>query len=1156
MRIILNILLGDVSSGKTSYCINEALKRKEKGLKSIIITLEQYTLEYERKIIDSSEDQGLLDIEVLSFQRLAYNFFEKNGQINKKIIDDTTKIMLIKKILLDNIEELKFYKKMINKQGFIDNISALFKEFYQYNFTLEKIDNLIQTFEENDKHNTSVYNKMVDLRLIYSKYNEYINKDYLEADNVLNILSKQMVNSSQLENINIYIDNFVAFSNAELNVIKNLLKIASNVTITLPIDIKNINGKNQYSYYYLPQKTYYQLLKLSEETEAVTEVISLENRKIKNEELQFLKENYFISDKKYNKKVDNIKIYSNLEKYEETKNIAYEIKRLVVNKNYRYKDIAIITGNIDEYENIINAEFKKLDIPVFIDKKRNVLSHQIVEFIRSLLDVVISNWSYESVFRFLKTGILKISETDICSLENYILQYGIRGYKWRLDKWQYGFNEESDQSFDDKYSKIKINDLKDNIISIVDLFAKGLKFDSKDTILNFSKKIFDVLYAINIEEKIYELTLYTEQNEITHLLDVHIKTWNKLCSMFDEMVNILGDEEVTLIEFKNILESGLYTVEVGLIPQTQDQVILGNISRTKISNKKAVILIGCNDGNIPELNQERKLITDDDIYEIEKNWQSFLEKSEYKNLSSHFLVYDILLKATEKLIFSFSNSTIAGKTLLPSSVIYKIEKMFDIKRNIINKGIDISPKYLIEDIGDILNKIKKEELIGDYEIALLNWAIENEQFKDDIIKVINANDRDLKNEKLSIESINKLYGKEIVSSVTKLEKYVSCPFAYFVQYNLEIKERKLFEITNIDFGNLFHNVLEKFINEVEIKKTSYDNITKEDISNFIEKNIDEMVKNIAGEVFFDTERNKYFIVRVKRISKKSLWALVEHIKAGDFKPAKAEVEFSNNKIFKGITINLNNSKKLVITGKVDRIDICTEDGKNYVKVLDYKSSKKSLDLSDIYYGTQLQLITYLDIILKNSEELFKNNEVTESGGMFYFNIHDPIIKDDEFLKKIMTTLNHNESLTDTVINELDNKMLNEFKLSGMFNSDIDVIKKMDKNMTSDSNIINASFKKDFTLKEKSRKDAVDNDTFDLIRRYCYNKIELIGNEIVEGKISVNPIKSKNYVSCTYCKYRSICLIDTVKEENKYNELKKMTKDETLLLIQKELGNDE
>ncbi len=1107
-----------------------------------MIVPEQYTLQLERKLLDESDIKGLLDIEVFGFQRFAYSFFEKYGHANKNIINDTTKLMLIKKILLESKNELKYYSKSINKQGFIDNVSQTFKEFYQSNFTLETLNLLLEKINDNNNINSATYSKILDLKLIYEKYINYISKEYLEADDILNILSKEIKNSSGLENYNFYLDSFIGFTISELNVIEELLKVGCDITVTLPIDIKTAKKEESYSYYYEPQKTYRQLVNIATRNDIYVENINLDNIKLDNEELQFLKENYFKGNLHYNKSCENIKIFSQVNIYEEVQNISKYIKHLIQNEDYRYKDFAIITGDIDEYEATIKEYLEKYEIPVFIDKKRNVLSHQIVEFIRSLIDIGVSNWGYESVFRFLKTGIIGIDEDKIHIVENYVLEWGIRGYKWHRE-WDYGFKAESNISFDEKYNKEELNEVREQIVNTIKLFSKDLDYNTKDTIINFSKKIFDVFYYIGIEDKIKMLVKYTEEKNITHLQDIHIKIWNKICDMFDEMVNILGDKEVTLIEYKNILEAGLTNVDIGVIPQTQDQVIFGNIKRTKVGNKKIIILIGCYDGNIPEISMEKGLLIDDDINTIIKMGYELRETTENINLSYNFLIYDLLLKATDKIIFSYSNFTLQGKALLKSPIIAKIEKMYDIIEN--NEEFKIDLKYFFNDIGDILRRIKNDEHISGNEKGLLYWFFNNEEYKDDVKKLIQTSEIVLQEEKLSKQTINKLYGNEIISSITKLEKYVACPFAYFMRYNLNAKERKLYQISNLDFGNLFHELLERFITYSETSKLDFDQINNKFIDSFVEKNIDEIVEGLSSEIFKDNERNKYFIVRIKRICKKSLWALTEHIKAGDFLPKKSELEFSMNKPFKGITLVLNDDKKLVITGKVDRIDICTNDGKQYVEIIDYKSSKKTIDLNDVYYGTQLQLVTYLDIIMKNSQELFGNITLTETGGIFYFNIHDPIIKDEALIEKILKKINKHSS-REEIESMLSQKMLEEFKLTGFLNSDIEIIKKFDKNMDKVSKVVPIKLTKDGGIHSSYKKNTLSNKEFEIVRDYCYNKITSIGNEIIKGNIGVEPLKINDKTSCTYCEYSSVCQVNIIEEQSKFKELDKMTKDQTLL----------
>ncbi len=1132
MTVILQFILGSIGNGKTTYCIEEAYKRKNKKLKSLIITPDQFVLESEKKIIKYTKERGILDIEVLGFNRLAQRIIATSSLSNKTILDSTTKIMLIKKIIIENENRLQYYSNSADKQGFIEKISNIIKEFYENDVTEKKIARTIKELVK-EKNNNVLLKKIEDINLIIRCYKEFLEENYIDEDNLLNVLNKIIKEDETLKNTRVFIDGFINCNRSQIKIIGNLLNICEKVVITLPLSKVQIeNTITKLDPYYEPKKMYMEIMKLAHENEVnIDTEIVLENKTKYSKEIDHIRANYLkvnhIEEFNFN---ENIKIIEEEDKFEEAKAIGREVIYLVKNEGYRFKDIVIITGEITEYETVIKSVFKNYNIPIFVDTKKPLHVHPSVEIILGILDVCISNYSYESIFRILKTGILDFTEEEVNILETYVLATGMTGYKWGFDEWTFELKNE-------RFDLEVINDLKNRFRNGIVPFTSKFTYKTKSTVKEFSTYIIEVLKNLKVGERV--LALSNEENN-------YDKIWKQLMEVLNKTVEVLGGSEVTTIEYKKLLESGFLSANVGIIPAGQDEIILGNISRTQIDVKKCLIVLGCNFGNIPLVNKDDTLLIDRDIDTINKTGYEILNNSKTKVLGQNLLLYRMLLKSSKNIILTYSRNTVAGKELLASELVLKIQKMFNIKIN--ENKVLANDENL--DLLNIIIKLKDNIELSTKEKNLINYYERNEHNKNllNIIKKSSALHK--KREVLSPEIVNKIYSDEIASSVTKLEKYALCPFAYFMKYNLNVDERKIYEVRHLEFGNVLHNILDDFITQMNVLGNVYGDVTKEYISEFTKDHMEKIIKENKHNVFNDNEKNKYLLSRISRIAKRSIWALVAHINSGEFIPYKSEFSFSRNQSLKGIEFDLGDNKKIIISGKVDRIDILKTDGEKYFKIIDYKLSAKKIDLKDVYKGVELQLITYLNILIENVEGInvdIKNQN--KAGGVFYFTLQDPLLSSDKLGSEIINALKSEDA--GIVEGEVDKEILKEFKMTGLVNEDKEIIKHIDNSGNKKSDIIPIAFKKDGEISAVSRRNALSNEEFDLLRNHCTKKIVEIGKKMTNGDISISPLKRDTKTSCDFCLYKGICLIDIVDENKRYTSIEKLSKEEIFKRILEE-----
>jgi ATP-dependent helicase/nuclease subunit B len=1136
----IRFIFGRAGTGKSRFCLEQIKKKianNDSSNKLILIVPEQYTFDTEKKFLDIVTEKGLLRGEVLSFKRMAHRVFEECGGRSDIKISDSGRNMLIYKLLRDKGDELQYFNRMTKEQGFSSVVSKIITEFKKYNISTEMLG-----IKEEEIHDDELKKKMNDLKIIYHDFNEILHKRFIDSDDELTLLAKKLIDCNIYDGAEIWIDEFTTFTPQQLEVIKILAKQAKTVNITLCSD--SLSGGKEVDYtdiFDAIKNTENSILNMMKDGNiSYLEPIDLNKgdcyRFLNSEDLQHLEKHFFTYPfKKYKGKASNVRLYKANNSYEEVETIAKDILVMVRDKGYRFKDIAVVCRNVDEYEKIAKVIFNDYKIPFFIDKKREILNNPLVVLIVSSLEILSSNWSYESVFKYLKSGLVNLEEKYIDILENYALANGIKGYKWTKDL----------------YDRDDISDDENFVLEIMEEVRLPLMRLHKKIKGNKSvREIATSLYEFIVELDVFK-TLESWLDEFNELgLQDKIKEYMQVPEMvieiLDQLVEVLGDEVIDVKEFTKILISGFEEKEIGVIPMALDQVNIGDISRVKGREVKALYLIGVNDGVLPSVNKDEGIISDRERDLLRDIGIRLASDTKSRAFEEQFIVYTALTIASEYLMITFPMADFEGKSLRPSIIIPRIKKILP---NIIEE----SEIYNLRDRKDKFSKItapvptfnelvsalrmefEKEE-IDEYWAQAFKWFENSEVFKNKANRMFKGLTYTNLVEKVPREKIKRLYqleNKKLVFNVSRIEKYAQCPFAYYVQYGLKAKDRKVYEFSAPDLGSFMHNILDDFTNTIRNEKIAWSDLNKEKCKAIVNELVDKKLENDANSILNSTKKYKYFADRFKRTITKSVMVISEQMRKGRFEVFRNEFEFGGFKDGEPIKIELPSKETVYLVGRVDRIDTLDLDGNTYIKVVDYKSGNKKFNLTEVYYGLQIQLLVYLDALIKNSKYILEKQAMP--GAILYFKIDDPIIKS----KKQLTE------------EEIKENILKELKMSGLLLKDINVVKAMDSDIESAySLIIPAAVKKDGNFTATSS--VVTEEQFDILRRYVNDKMSELCEEMLSGEIKIVPCKNNNTPYCDYCDYSSICQFDTSIENNKYKIVLKKSNDEAWKLIKDEV----
>lgn len=1123
----LQVLLGNSGAGKShqlnQYLIEQSMVNPNTNY--IIIVPEQFTLQTQKDIVTMHPRHGVMNIDIVSFQRLAYRIFDEVGGNNLTSLDDTGKNLIIRKVAAKKQDKLKVLGANLKKIGYISEIKSVISELTQYNVELPQLETLI----ENTKAKPSLNYKLRDIHVLYKGFKEYLEDKFITAEELLLVLSKVLKNSEIIQNSVIAIDGFTGFTPVQFILLRELLKLSKKLMITVTIDYReSLQIKSEHELFYMSKKMILSLQNIAKETNTlIEEPILIQDRvsfRHKNAEaLEALEKNIFrYPIKSYLKSQEEIKIFTAKNPLLEVKAIAGEILRLVREEGYRFKEIAVVSGDIASYSNYAAKVFKQYQIPAFIDDKRSILMNSFVEFIRATLKMLENDFSYESVFRYLRCDMHPMTKEDIDVLENYCLAFGIRG----ISKWKKKWIRTYDLIDEEKLEKI--NTLREGLLEAIFPLYEVLKNNSmcaKDMV----KALYDFIAGLNLQLKLDEMEKEFEASGELSLAKEYSQIYKIVMELFDRVVDLLGEESLSVKEFREILDAGFEEAKVGIIPPSIDRVVFGDIERSRLDNIKVLFFAGVNEGIIPKSVNKGGIISQIEREALLEYQIELAPTRRQDAYTQKFYLYLNMTKPSERLYLSFSKTDSQGGTLRASYLIGTMQKLF--------------PAIVIQDMDEVITRLEgvvcenngldyltyclRQLKLGNEPegfIELYHWYYQRENYTNVMKSLTDAAYFHNHESKISKAVAKALYGSVLENSVTRLEKYAACAFAHFLTYGLELKERREYHFQAMDMGNIFHQVLEMFAKQLMQSNYDWTSIPEEERDKLADSCVEECIIDYGNTVLYSSARNEYVIARIKRIVRRTLWALQKQMIKGKFNPSNYEVSFAMADNLESVNIRLSEEEKIKLRGRIDRMDIYEDSDHVYVKIIDYKSGSTSFDMVALYYGLQLQLVVYLNAAVEMEHKKKPDKQVVPAG-ILYYNISDPVVDREEA---------DNEE-------RIRQRILEKLKMNGLVNSDSDIIRMMDMEMENKSSILPVAFNKDGSLSKYSS--AASTKHFQALGRFVDQKIKELGSEILDGNIEIAPYETGSKTACDYCTFKGVCGFDLKSPGYEYRRLKQFSDEE-------------
>lgn len=1095
----LQFIIGNSGAGKSytafQSLISDAMSHPEKLY--YVIVPEQFTMQTQKTLVQMHPDGGILNIDVLSFERLAYRVLEETGGDIRSVLEETGKNMVLQKLVQKHQKELVYLKNQMKKPGYLDEVKSLISEFMQYRVGDEEI----QKMQEDASDRTPLQMKLQDVSVLYHGFRDYLKDHYITAEEVLEILAKQIVFSEKLKGSVLLLDGFTGFTPIQIQVIRELLASCEKVSVTVTMDVREpfLYKEKSHQLFYMSHKMIRSLCDLTKDIlDPVWIAPGSKSRHARAEALAFLEQNIFRYHKKtFSGKQDSIRIFCAGDPVREMEETARRILRLVREKGCRYGEIAVITGDLETYGSLARQAFEDAGIPFFVDEKHSILMNPFVEYIRAALEMAAQGFSYESVFRYLRCGMSDVTREETDWLENYAVALGIRGFKRWKEKWVRVYRGMKEESL------LEINRIREKFTEETEALAVGFS-GKKKTVREYCQYLYEFIVKSRIQEKLKIQEEIFAQKGSRAMEKEYVQIYGIVMELLDKMAEILGEETVSPEEFRQILETGMSQAKVALIPPGIDQVLIGDMERTRLKDIRALFFVGMNEGNIPKNTESGGLLTelDRDFFE-DQGVELAPGPKELMNMQ-RFYLYLNLTRPSEHLYLSYSCSNSKGEAVSPAYLIGTIRKLFP---ELSTERAE-EPENLLDlletpstGFGFLLSGLENEEMQREPLFReLYSWYLRSPEYQDLTRKLTEAAFVRKPADRISESVAKALYGEISEYSATRLERFAACAFAHFLQYGLVVTERAEYEFRAMDMGNVLHQALEKFAAELRRKGLVWAELEEEQRDRIAEYCMEQVAADYGNTILKSSARNQYMIQRTLRILKRTVWALQEQLRCGKFVPEGFEVSIGG--------------------GRIDRLDVLKEDRKVYVKVIDYKSGNTSFDLVGVYYGLQLQLVVYMDAAMEAEKNKHPDCQI-EPAGIFYYNIKDPmiqtVIRDD--------------------LQNLEKKIYKELKMNGLVNSSDDILHKIDAGASS----LPVSFKKDGGFRKGSS--VATREQFQLLNQYVKNKIAEIRSHILSGDAEVSPYEMGKKNACAYCAYQGVCGFDKKIPGYEYRRLRQFADEE-------------
>lgn len=1072
--------------------------------RTYFIVPEQATLITDMWLMEELKEEALMDVRAVSFERLTREVLSVTAGRRRPFIDAVGKSMVLRTVFEDYKDEFQVFREGAHNQDFLSHALRLLTELKRSGISYQQLEEVAASSDSE-----ILRRKLREIALMQRRMKEILEGNYSDNEDRMLLLCEEIKNAQHLKGVDIYLTFFNGFTGLEYEVIGALLENGNEVQISLPLGEER-RGYVSDNVFSATEETLAKLRKLAEKRGIKVEFEYCKAQEGNKELAFFGKELFSFSKVLYQDEPESIELRDHQSTEEEVHAVARKIKELVMYRGARYRNIGLCVTDSNEYVKRIRRVFSMYDIPVFIDEKRELFANPMIASIKHLIECMAFHMDYAGLFTFLKLGFANLERREIEVLENYSISHKIRGTMYFEQKYfERGIMEEEERQ--------ELLGIQKKLTLFLSDFYKQTR--KKKTVSEFVRILIDFLLENHFPRK---LEIYIEELEEEGLLDFaneNRQVWDVFIDIVNQLVELVGNRRVDIEEFGEILMSGMEGHEIGIIPPAQDQIMVATLDRSRNKTDDYLFVLGLCEGYFPKQHAEVSLFTREERSELEKSKVELPSVPEKVRAEERLSFYLNTTTVSKKLFLSYALSDHTGKPLRPSYYVTRLREMMIALSAVEKKSSPVEAVYgrrpllhlLARNLREVIERGCEEELFWREAVRLLSKRRDEE-----LERLMKALQKTKEARYIQSRHIGRMYGDRVNFSTSRLEQFSSCPYKHFVRYALSPKERTSYNMEATDIGILLHESIDEFTARLKRDPSFSEEKCREEMDAIFE----EKAKQRLEVSFENTPRNRYMLEKLKKTACEVGGRIFRQMKKGEFRIWGQEVDFGYKQELPAVTLL---EDRAYLRGRIDRIDVMSRESQTYIKIIDYKTSRKSFDLSDAWNGLDIQLIVYLFASLYS--RAFGEDKVLPAG-VFYFPAIDPLVKaeDEEELEKARNS-----------------KTL----MKGIALKDEAVLHAIDKTIDEYSSVFYGTGRKKYDEKEN----LLSEEEFDRLIERVLELAKQIAQEILSGRIEVSPVyRGQEDTACTYCNYKSICRFDERVEDEKYRPIRTQSDEEIKVLL--------
>lgn len=1140
---MLEFIIGRAGSGKTRTCLNDIaaeLRENPLGSPLVLLTPEHMTYKAEREL--AALTGGFVRAYVFGFRRFAHRVLSDVGGLALPRITDIGRRMILRRILAERQDKLKFFGRAAKARGFGDTLSAGLDELKNYALTPEDLIKAQQKILPPD-----LKAKLEDLSLLSADYAAAMAGRMTDGADMLNTLAERLPQAEFMRGAEVWVDGFIFFNPQERKILTALMQICPKLHITLAMqpDVMARDNQRPTGLFHRSWETMDTLQKAADELSVPVTVKPLrELRRFVAPSLAAAESELFKFAPQPTAETTGLNIIEAANRRLEAETVAADILRLCREKNYRYRHIGVLVRE-ESYFPLLARVFAAYNIPFFQAGKREGVHHPLAELLRSTPDIL-ATWQYEPIFRALRTGFFPLTEEQTDLLENYALEFGLRGKKvWLAEEdWHWErrtWDSEADAVSPRREYLEQINALRRTVVQPLKNLAQ--KFTGRLTVRQMTAALYEFLQELNVPDT---LVKWAERDTTAGRLAEaaeHRQIWQDITELLDQLVAAGGEEMMSRAEYEQILAEGLEALSVSLIPPGLDYVSVSAFDQNSLDNSRAIYIMGVNEGIMPRRAREKGLFTDAERLRLKEAGLDISSGGLEGILAEKYLLYRGFTNAREYLCVSYALS--GGEMgLSPSSLVKTLRRIAP------HGGFMSIPLETWDDSAKLTGADRLQLAYAPMAISKMaaafrakgegraiqpwwqdvyNWSLNEPKVAAKCETALAGLLAKPHSTELTADVSIGLFSRRgrVRGSVTRFEGFRNCPFQHFAKYGLKLQERRLYRFRAPDLGTLLHELLRRFGEQLKREGRRWSTVSETEADNLCHDLVTELAPKLMSNILASTHQYKHQTERIEQVARHSIERLIAWDKVGAFHPEVYECSFGagSGMMMPPLTYDLSRGQILEIVGQIDRLDM-DETGR-YFLIVDYKTGQAAINLAEVYYGLRLQLLTYL---LAARNYLTINEQDKLPAAMLYFFLRYPLLTAERHLTK----------------DEARAEVLKKLALPGWVLLDQDVIKAVDPT----GQFFRLRLKNDGSPYNADRPKVKTSVEFAYLLEYVEILLADTGNRIMAGEIAPWPIRTDKRIPCTYCPYGSLCGFDLKLDGFAYRNHEKITEDIIMEKIKK------